>query len=338
MHQRRNGSAVASKASEGMSNPAKFNVRGCNNQHLVHLVPTDNMESTTHRNAAMSSHLPAATALGAAHLRVADLSRSIAFYGELLGMIERHRDTDSADLGTSTKTLVHLDARPGLPPRPHDAPGLFHVAILLPDRPALGAMLKRLSSKGIRLGASDHIVSEAVYLSDPDGNGIEIYRDRPRDNWGWHNGQVEMATDHMDTRAVLAQAAPAREPYRLPEGTRIGHLHLQVGDLAQARRFYVDGLGFEVTTEDYPGALFVSAGGYHHHIGLNVWHSRGGGQAPQDRAGLARMNVELPAEADLVDVRSRLENAGLSFTTPNDGLSVRDPWGNEVMLTVKPAV
>ncbi|GGE39297.1 glyoxalase [Agaricicola taiwanensis] len=285
----------------------------------------------------MPHRLPATTTLGPVTLRIADLDRSLAFYRDLLGFEVLTSDTDgTATLGANGKPLILLEAHAGLPPRPHDAPGLFHVAILLPDRPSLGAMLGRLARHGIRLGASDHIVSEALYLDDPDGNGLEIYCDRPRTDWRWHGGEVEMATEPMDTRAVLAQAAPEDEPYRLPAGTAIGHVHLQVGDLAEAKRFYVDIMGFDVTTESYPGALFVSAGGYHHHLGLNVWRSRGGKAAPHDRAGLERLVLQFPSP-DAAAVRERAASADLNSTEVPQGFILRDPWGNAMLVTSEPA-
>jgi catechol 2,3-dioxygenase len=306
-------------------------MRGCNNNDLVGKAFADDMMEQQEWRCPVSDKLPASTALGAVTLRVADLDRSLAFYQDLLGFEVLAQGKDGARLGAAGRLLLVLQAHPGLPPRLSNAPGLFHVAILLPDRPALGAMLARLVKRDVRLGASDHIVSEALYLDDPDGNGLEIYRDRSREEWHWVGNEVEMATEPMDAQGVLAQAATAEEPYQLPTGTTIGHVHLQVGDLEEARRFYSDALGFDVTTESYSGALFVSAGGYHHHLGLNVWRSRGGRMAPRDRAGMEEMTIKLPA-ADIPALRERLAGAAIETRDAPDGFHVRDPWDNDIRI------
>jgi catechol 2,3-dioxygenase len=280
----------------------------------------------------MTGKLPDQTELGIARLRVADLGRSLAFYHELVGFDVMGRSGATALLGAGGAPLLHLEAHAGLAPRPRSATGLFHIALLLPSRADLGAMLRRLIEKSVPLGASDHIVSEALYLDDPDDNGLEIYADRPRASWSWEGGEIAMATEPLDARGLVADAAPAQEPYHLPQGTRIGHIHLQVGDLATARRFYVDILGMEVTTQSYPGALFVSAGGYHHHLGLNVWRSRGLGAAPENAAGLDAFELRLPAETDLAPVRRRLEEAGVDLVEDQRGFTVRDPWANRIAV------
>ncbi|MBB3772352.1 catechol 2,3-dioxygenase [Angulomicrobium tetraedrale] len=279
--------------------------------------------------------LPAGLALGAVRLRVRDAARAIAFYTGTLGLNLLAEESDGiVRLGAGGHVLVELEERRDARPRPRGTTGLFHVAILVPDRPALAVVLRRLVAQRVAIGASDHIVSEALYLDDPDGNGIEIYRDRPASEWRWENGTVAMATDQLDGRGLLNEApaaTPLDEP--LPAGTRVGHVHLQVGDLAGARRFYVDHLGFDVTTDRYPGALFVSAGGYHHHLGLNVWQSRGGGPAPQDSVGLVHYAIKLPDAAAVEALRIRLEVAGESTAPIPGGFSAADPWGTRVRVS-----
>ncbi|MCK0208170.1 VOC family protein [Starkeya koreensis] len=272
---------------------------------------------------------PTGLGMGAVRLRVRDAARSVAFYTQTIGLGLLQRGTDGiVRLGVGQRVIVELEEAREARPRPRGSAGLFHVAILVPDRPALAVVLRRLIAQGIRLGASDHIVSEALYLDDPDGNGIEIYRDRPAASWKWAGGTVEMATNGLDLRDVLADlpaGAPAEQP--MPAGTRVGHVHLQVGDLAIARRFYVDTLGLDVTTDRYPGALFVSADGYHHHLGLNVWQSRGAGAASADSIGLVHFELLLPDAAAVEALRARLTAAGESVVPVEGGFAVADPWG-----------
>lgn len=278
--------------------------------------------------------LPAGLAMGAVRLRVRDAARSIAFYTGTVGLALLGTDAEgTVRLGVGSEALIELEEKPDARPRPRGTTGLFHVAILVPDRPALAIVLRRLVAQQVRLGASDHIVSEALYLDDPDGNGIEIYRDRPASEWRWQGGTVEMATDHLDGRGLLAEA-PAGVPLDapLPAGTCVGHVHLQVGDLAGARRFYVEHFGYDITTDRYPGALFVSAGRYHHHLGLNIWQSRGGNAAPQDSVGLVRYEVLLPQASDVDVLRERLAAAGESVTATASGFEAADPWGTKVLV------
>lgn len=271
---------------------------------------------------------PAGLGMGAVRLRVRDAARSVAFYTRTIGLTLFGRGIDGiVRLGAGQRVIVELEEAPDARPRPRGSAGLFHVAILVPDRPALAIVLRRLVAQGVRLGASDHIVSEALYLDDPDGNGIEIYRDRPAASWKWDGGTVEMATYGLDLRNLLADVpadAPVETP--MPDGTRVGHVHLQVGDLALARRFYVDTLGLDVTTDRYPGALFVSADGYHHHLGLNVWQSRGAGAAPADCIGLVHVELLLPDAAAVEALRTRLTAAGENVVPVEDGFVVADPW------------
>lgn len=275
--------------------------------------------------------MPPETRIGTVTLRVADLERSIRFYRDILGFRTEESKGSSTTLYAGHTALVRLVEHPGIPPRPADRSGLFHIAILLPDRESLAAAFRHLLQNGIHPAASDHIVSEALYLNDPDGNGIEIYADRPADTWRWSDGEVAMATERLDARSLLAAAPPEQAEYRLPPGTVIGHIHLQVGDLAEARRFYTDALGFDVTTQSYPGALFVSAGGYHHHIGLNIWRSRGPEPAPDDAAGLDSVEFVLPPDG-IPAVQERLARSGASIRTHTDGFETQDPWRNRIRI------
>jgi catechol 2,3-dioxygenase len=231
-----------------------------------------------------------------------------------------------------------LDEQSGAEPWPRGGrsyTGLYHFAILVPTRADLGRWLRHWFQLGMPMpGMGDHLVSEALYLEDPDGHGIEVYADRPRDTWTWDNGQVRMATDPVDIRGLLALAEQEGQPWNgLPHGTRIGHVHLQVGDIAQAAAFYHDILGFDVVAR-MPSALFVSAGGYHHHIGMNIWHSLRSGPAPADSVRLRFFTVELPSEPARQEVLDRLDGASVPYTRAGDIIAVQDPWQNTILLRV----
>lgn len=300
-----------------------------------------------------------ATEVGLLSLTVADLARSIAFYTDAIGFTVLEQDTSRATLGIAGKQLLLLREHPGATPWPRAGEpvsgsgepvsgytksytGLYHFAILLPTRADLGRWLGHWLDLGLPLpGQGDHLVSEALYLEDPDGNGIEVYRDRPRDQWQWINGQVQMATDPVDIRGLLDEAERAEEPWNgLPAGTRVGHVHLQVGDIAQAEQFYHQILGFDIVVR-MPTALFVSAGGYHHHLGMNIWHSRGAGPAPAGTAGLDFFTIQLPSEEARREVVRRLEAAGVATAQKpesgwpgSDAVVIQDPWQNTILLQV----
>jgi catechol 2,3-dioxygenase len=275
--------------------------------------------------------LPAATAMGPATLRVADEGRALALYRDLIGLEVIDRANGKIALGASGKPFLFLDVAPGTTPRPRHATGLYHVAILLPERAALGHTIARLSDAGVKLGAADHNVSEAIYLWDADNNGIEIYRDRPRAEWQWNDGLVTMGSAPLDFEGIIAEGARARANARVPAGSLIGHVHLQVGDIEEAERFYCGVLGFARTAE-WRGALFVSAGGYHHHLGLNVWDSQNGPLPPKNAAGLEQFTIELPTEADVAAMRARIELAGLPIETSGSAFVVRDPWQTAIRI------
>ncbi|MGZ6390809.1 MAG: VOC family protein, partial [Ktedonobacterales bacterium] len=211
----------------------------------------------------------------------------------------------------------------------------YHFAILVPTRADLGRWLQHWLELGLPLpGQGDHLVSEALYLSDPDGNGIEIYRDRPRSEWRWVNGTVQMAVDPVDIRGVLEEAQREGQPWTgMAPGTRLGHMHLQVGDIPQAEAFYHDVLGFDITAR-MPSALFVSAGGYHHHIGMNTWHSRGAGPAPDGFAGLRFFTIESPTEEARANLVARARAADRDAREHDGVVAIDDPWNNTILLTV----
>ncbi len=273
------------------------------------------------------------TTLGRVELRVADLERSLHFYQEVLYFRLIERTGEKAVLGTEDGSpLLVLYEVPGASPQPRRSTGLYHFAILVPGRPDLGRVLLRLADAGIAIGQADHLVSEALYLSDPDRNGIEVYRDRPRDTWHWQKGLVQMATDPLDLQAIANEGIRDAGPWEsLPSGTRIGHMHLQVADIPQAEHFYHTILGFDIT-QSLPGALFVSAGGYHHHIGLNTWNSRGAGPAPENTAGLRSFEIVLPHQDALADVRARLIAHHLPIDEQEQAIVVADPWRNSIRL------
>ena len=278
--------------------------------------------------------LPAATTLGPVTLRVADSERALELYRDTLGLTVIERAADRIALGGENGApILFLEISASAAPRPRAGyAGLFHVAILVPDRPALGGVLGRIAKADIPLGASDHAVSEALYIYDADGNGLEIYRDRPRDQWTWNNGQVHLITVPLDLRNLLAEGMAQDQVTKpVPAATRIGHVHLQVADLAETERFYSDILGF-ARTATLPQALFMSAGGYHHHVGSNTWDSRNAPPAPAGMAGLVEFNVDLPGKADLAAAKGRLAAAGINTEADRDGLRVRDPGNNEIRL------
>jgi catechol 2,3-dioxygenase len=224
--------------------------------------------------------LPGDAHIGRVTLAVTNLERSAAFYRDVLGFRE-------------PGTLVELIEQPNAIPRPRRSAGLYHVAILVPSRAALGRSLRRLIDRRWPLtGASDHLVSEALYLDDPDGLGIEIYRDRPRDEWPRRNGQLAMATDPLDLQAVHDEPGAETAWTGLEPGTMIGHVHLHVPHLDTAEAFYCGRIGFEPMVRGYPGALFVAAGGYHHHLGLNTWTGIGAPPPPDHAVGLRSFTIE----------------------------------------------
>ncbi len=274
------------------------------------------------------------TTLGPVALTVADLARALRFYEDLLGLRALRRTDATVALGTTEAIpLLLLTENRAARPKPSRTTGLYHFAILLPRRTDLAQALRRLAQGRYPLqGAADHGVSEALYLADPDGNGIEIYIDRPRAAWPRRDGQLQMVTDPLDVDGLLAELRDAENENDLPAGTRIGHVHLHVGDLYQAEHFYCRVLGFDLVQRYGPSALFVSAGGYHHHIGLNTWTGVGAPPPPPDAVGLRRFTIQLPDPAALSAVVERLQAADIPFEGDAEGVQLGDPAGNGLLL------
>jgi catechol 2,3-dioxygenase len=277
--------------------------------------------------------IDAGTTMGPVRLTVADLDRARDFYRRAIGLQELEPANGAVRLGTD-RPVVELVGQPDAPPRPPRTSGLFHLAILVPSRADLARTLQRVADAGWRLtGASDHLVSEALYLHDPEGNGIELYRDRPREEWPVRDGVLQMDTLPLDLDGVLGELRKDDETSGMPPGTRIGHVHLNVGDLSAAEAFYSGALGFDVTVRGYPGALFVSAGGYHHHIGLNTWAGEGAPPPPPGSRGLRQFEIRLPGQEQLAAEGDRLREAGFEPSREEDQVTVSDPSGNRVVLT-----
>jgi catechol 2,3-dioxygenase len=252
--------------------------------------------------------LPASTHIGRVFLRCQDLSRCVAFYRDALGLEVLERSAELAFLGAGGRALLGLISAPDARAAGR-APGLYHVALLLPDRASLGAFLAHAVRSRLALqGASDHGVSEAIYLADPEGNGIEVYRDRPREAWPRRGERVAMGTGPIDGEGLLAEAGQAG-PFRAPAGTLVGHVHLRVADAAAAAARYRDDLGMDVTQADFPGARFLSAGGYHHHLGVNEWETRGAPARQPETLGLAWFEVVVPDDGARAAAEVRLRGA-----------------------------
>jgi catechol 2,3-dioxygenase len=277
--------------------------------------------------------LPESAHIGRVRLQIADLDRSIAYYETVIGLRVLGRDGGVARMGAQgdDSVLVELHEKQGVKSvarRGHI--GLYHFAILLPDRAALGRFLAHLGELGVRAGMADHLVSEALYLTDPDGLGIEVYADRPRSTWREADAQLAMAADPLDTNSVIAAAKG--EPWTgAPPGTTIGHVHLYVRDLDQAAQFYHEGVGLDKIVWNYPGALFMSAGGYHHHLGTNTW-ATGAPLATDDEARLLDWEVVVPTDADADAAARSIADAGHAVERSEKGHVARDPWGTALRV------
>jgi len=280
----------------------------------------------------MSDRLPDGFRLGAAALRVSDADRALDFYVNKIGFVLRERTNTTAMLGTQKEDVLRLDIQPGIAPRNYKETGLYHVAILVPDRSSLGAAIARLAANSVKMGAADHLVSEAIYIWDPDNNGIEIYRDRPRAEWNWNGDQVKMANSPLDFEGLLAERdVESLAPAPIKDGTRVGHIHLEVDDLAKARKFYGEIVGL-AQTSTFPGAQFLSAGGYHHHLAANIWESRNGPPPSPGTAGISLMTFELPDDASMQALKVRLEAANISTKVSGSGFDFLDPWQTPIAV------
>ena len=275
--------------------------------------------------------LPNESHIGAVHLQVVDLQRSLSYYERVLGLRAQSMTESSVALSGDgeDQPLLTLHSTPAVAPARRGALGLYHFAILLPTRSALGRFASHLASFGVRLGMADHLVSEALYLWDPDGLGIEVYADRPRDAWQQRDRELTMTTDPLDIQSVIA--AGRGERWRgAPEGTTMGHVHLHVGSLEQAEAFYHRALGFDKTVWSYPGALFMSAGGYHHHLATNTWSHRPA--ASVDEARLLEWELMVPSAADVEAAARNVRDAGYVVENRGKSTVVADPWGTRVHI------
>ncbi|HEX6598902.1 MAG TPA: VOC family protein [Gemmatimonadaceae bacterium] len=284
--------------------------------------------------------LPDATHVGAVDLQVSDLERSLAYYQQVLGLGVLAREGSRAELGSagSQHPLLRLHEQPGARRVPsHGRIGLYHFAILLPDRPSLGRFVAHLAETGARAGAADHLVSEALYLHDPDGLGIEVYADRPRDSWQANDGELRMATLPLDV-ASLVDAAKGERWSGMPAGTTMGHIHLHVGDLQRASGFYHAALGLDTMVWSYTGALFMSAGGYHHHLGLNTWAGPDAIAARADEARLLAWQLVLPDAASVAEARDSIVSSGFETRDADEGWFSADPWGTTLHVVAEPQV
>ncbi len=275
--------------------------------------------------------------IGLVQIRVSNLERSLAFYQNVVGLSVLQQSGREAEMTADGQNvlLILREIENAKVLRRNSVAGLYHFAILVPDRPSLGLVLRNLINSGIEVGQGDHLVSEALYIQDPDNNGIEIYRDRPKDTWK-HDavGHVVMTTDPVDVDGLLA-ASEGLQWNGLPAGTIIGHVHFHVGDLGKAKEFYIDLLGFELTAHYGDAAMFISAGGYHHHIGLNVWAGQGAPAAPTDAAGIDYFTLLLPNEEERTAVVKRVRGAGYTVVEENGVPAFKDPWNIGIKLVLK---
>ena len=277
--------------------------------------------------------LPEATRLGRVRLQIADLDRSVAYYESVIGLrvVERGGDVATLAAHGSDQVIVELREKKGVRAVGRRGNiGLYHFAILLPDRAALGRFIKHLRDVGAYAGMSDHFVSEAVYLTDPDGLGIEVYADRPRTSWKTEDRQLTMTTNPLDVQNLVTAAG--NEPWNgMPAGTVLGHVHLYVQALEDAERFYHSAVGFDKVVWSYPGALFMSAGGYHHHLGTNTW-AAGAPVSTDDDARLLEWEIVVPTQRDVDEAAAAISDAGFDTRRDGNDVAVRDPWGTQLRL------
>ncbi len=285
--------------------------------------------------ASRSDLLSADTAMGAVTLLVADLDAMTAYYRDAVTLRVLSADGDRVVLGRDTTPVVILEHSPALKHAAPRSAGLFHTAILFESPRALAAALYSVARRapGTFTGSADHLVSQAFYFTDPEGNGVELYWDRDRTQWSWTHGQVEMDTLYLDPNGFLDEHL-TEEATADPVigGAVVGHVHLSVGDVESAREFYVRRLGFETTAELGGSALFVSAGGYHHHMAMNTWNSAGASRRTP-ALGLGRVEIMLPDADDIGSVAERMEHYGVAMRDDGRSLAFEDPWANEIRLT-----
>jgi catechol 2,3-dioxygenase len=284
-------------------------------------------------SAPCAAEVPPETTLGALELTVSDLDRSVAYYEDVVGLSMHERNDGHAILGGGETALLDLREIPGSPPADGYS-GLYHMAFLVPERRDLARWLAHAARDRVLMaGASDHFVSEALYLRDPDHHGIEIYWDRPRQNWEGMVGE-RMTTLPLDVEDVFRELDdPETEPFNgLPTGTELGHVHLRVANVPETVAFYRDVIGFGLMAQLGDHAGFLSAGGYHHHIGVNSWETAGRRQAPDDRAKLRRVNINLPDSESLDRIAGQVADSGVDVERDGDAVTFSDPSGNPMRL------
>lgn len=283
----------------------------------------------------MTQTIAPETTIGEVAMTVSDLQRALSFYRDTLGFRLLNSAGSEARLGAGETAMLRLFENPAAR-AVRGVSGLYHFAVLLPNRRSLARLVYHLAENGIEVsGVADHGVSEAIYLSDPDGNGIELYSDRRKAEWPRDDlGRLQMGTDQLDLEDLLLELRGGLDPFDgLPEGTRVGHIHLHVANLAEADRFYREVLGFSLMQRYGAGAMFFSAGGYHHHVGVNIWAGEGAPPPPPDAVGLRWFEIRLPGQAALDEIAARLQAAGISTEAHEGGLLVHDPAQNGILLT-----
>ncbi|RKQ16946.1 VOC family protein [Ureibacillus endophyticus] len=282
----------------------------------------------------MGFHTKPTTFIGHVKVKVTDLQRAIKFYRDILGFKILEQTATTVELTTDGKTsFLSLEQPDNVIPKQGRTTGLYHFAILLPEKSDLANIVVHLVENGIRFGSSDHLVSEALYLHDPDGNEIEIYIDRDPSKWTWSGEEVEMTIDPLNFERLLTSVTPTK--WRgMPENTVMGHIHLHVAEIEKTEEFFVKGLGFDVVNRFRGQALFLSSNKYHHHIGVNVWNGVGAPKPPKNSVGLVYYTLVYADEEARQQVIENLEKLGYQVTEDNYQLTTEDPSGNVIVLTV----
>jgi len=281
----------------------------------------------------MGFHKPPATFVGHVSIKVEKLERSIKFYQEILGFDILERTDSTVKLTTDGKTsFLSLEQPEEVIPKHGRSTGLYHFAILLPDQSGLANIVTHLHEKGIGFGAADHLVSEALYMHDPDGNEIEIYRDLAPTEWKWEDDEVAMAVDPLNFEGLLKHATPSKPWQGMPPEAVMGHIHLHVSELIKTEEFYVKGLGFDVVNRFGEQALFLSTDKYHHHIAVNTWNGIGAPTPPKNSVGLKSYTLVWPSEEARDQVVENLKNIGADVIEKDNTIVTQDPSGNQIIL------
>lgn len=291
--------------------------------------------SYKNRRKIMGFHSKPTTFVGHVKIKVADLERSLKFYQEMIGFSILEKTETTAKLTTDGKTsILSLEQPENVTPKQRGTTGLYHFAILLPEKKDLANIVVHLAKNGIRIGSSDHLVSEAIYIQDPDDNGIEIYIDRDPSVWQWNGEEVAMTVDPLDFETLLMYHDQNQSWTKLPENTVMGHIHLHVSELVKTEQFYVEGLGFDVVNRYGTQALFISSDKYHHHIGLNTWNGIGAPQPAENSVGLKSYTLIYANEKAVQDTISNLQKIGATVSEEDGKVITYDPSGNRIELAV----